>query len=120
MNRIAAARKSFARKIASRPMRAALAVKIALAILATDVSFAAAKVVFHKPVSAAPTVLASVSTVKPFILPVEDRAEAAPEAATQNIEVASAAQGCREVVTETDDGYGVRGKVSRIVCRKAL
>jgi hypothetical protein len=120
MNRIETTRAAVARKIASRPVRAALAVKIALAILAANVSFAAAKVVFHKPQAAAPIVAASISTVKPFIVPVEDPAEAAPQAETQTIEIASAPQGCHEVVVDADEGYGVRGKVTRIVCRKAL
>jgi hypothetical protein len=114
MNRIAAAH----RKFASRPVRAAVAIKIAFAIMAANVSFAAAKAVFHKT-NGAPAVAASMSAVKPFILPVEDMSKAAPEAATQTVELASL-QGCREVVTQTDEGYGVRGTVIRIVCRKAL
>lgn len=120
MKRIAAARAAIARKFASRPMRAAVAVKVALAVMAANVSFAAAKVVFHKTETPAPIVAPSLSTVKPFIIPVDDQPEAAPQAVTGEIEIASAAQGCREVVTETDEGYGVRGKVIRIVCRKAL
>lgn len=115
MNRIAAVRAATARKFASRPVRAALAVKIALAVLAANVSFAAAKVVFHKTVAAVPAVAASVSTVRPFIIPVEDNAEAE----TREIAVASV-QNCHEVVVETDEGYGVRGSVVRTVCRKAL
>ncbi|QGM99087.1 hypothetical protein [Methylocystis parvus] len=107
------------RKFASRPLRAAVAVKIAFAIMAANVSFAAAKAVFHKTDANVPAVAASVSTVKPFILPVMDKAEAAPEAVAQRIEVA-ALQGCREIVTQTDEGYGVRGSVTRTVCRKAL
>jgi hypothetical protein len=33
---------------------------------------------------------------------------------------AVARQDCREVVLETDEGYGVRGTVTRMVCRAAL
>jgi hypothetical protein len=32
---------------------------------------------------------------------------------------AAAKQSCREVVVETDEGYGVRGKVTRTVCEKS-
>lgn len=115
MNRIATTREIVSRKFASRPMRAAVAVKIAFAIMAANMGFAAGKAYFHKPEATLPVVAASVSAVKPFILPVEDRAEAASE----EIAVASA-QSCHEVMVETDEGYGVRGKVVRIVCRKAL
>ncbi|WP_457796435.1 hypothetical protein [Methylocystis sp. S23] len=118
MNRIAAAHAAACRKFASRPVRAAVAIKIAFAIMAANVSFAAAKAVFHKT-DAAPAAAASMSTVKPFILPVEDKSETAPEIATQAVEVASL-PGCREVVTQTDEGYGVRGSVIRTVCRRAL
>lgn len=113
------ARETVARKFASRPMRAALAVKIAFAIMAANVSFAAAKAVFHSAHGAAPVVVTTGASVKPFIIPVEDKAEAAPEVTAQVTEVASLS-GCHEVVTQTDDGYGVRGTVSRTVCRKAL
>jgi hypothetical protein len=34
--------------------------------------------------------------------------------------VATAKDTCRQVTVQTDDGYGVRGEVSRWVCRKAL
>ncbi|MBL1256542.1 MULTISPECIES: hypothetical protein [unclassified Methylocystis] len=117
MNRTETTREMLSRKFASRPMRAAVAVKIAFLILGADVSFAAAKAYFHAP--AAPAVGASVSAVAPFILPVEEKAEVRPEAAPQPVAVASAAS-CHEVLTQTDDGYGVRGSVTRIVCRKAL
>ncbi len=80
-------------------------------------SFAAAKAYCHTP--AAPAVGASVSAVEPFILPVEEKAEVRPEAIPQSVAVASAST-CHEVLTQTDDGDGVRGSVTRIVCRKAL
>ncbi|KAF2992255.1 hypothetical protein OGR47_10400 [Methylocystis sp. MJC1] len=117
MNRIETTREIASRKFASRPVRVAVAVKIAFAILGANVSFAAAKAYFHTP--AAPAVAASVSAVEPFILPVEEKAEVRPEAASQPVALASAST-CREVVTQTDEGYGVRGSVTRIVCRKAL
>lgn len=113
MSRIETTREIASRKFASRPVRVAVAVKIAFAILGANVSFAAAKAYFHAP--AAPAIAASVSTVAPFILPVADNAT--PEAAPRSMAVAPT---CREVVTQTDEGYGVRGSVTRIVCRKAL
>jgi len=119
MNRTDAARETVSRKFASRPLRTAVAVKIAFAIMAANVSFAAAKAVFHKTDANVPAVAASISTVKPFILPVEEKVEAAPEASSQAVEVASV-QGCHDVMTQTDEGYGVRGSVMRTVCRKAL
>ncbi|WP_424362177.1 hypothetical protein [Methylocystis parvus] len=119
MKRFETARATVARKFASRPVRAALAVKIAFAIMAANVSFAAAKAVFHKTDAAAPIAATTGSSVKPFIIPVEDKTEIVPEAATQTTEVASLS-GCHDVVTQTDDGYGVRGTVTRTVCRKAL
>ncbi|WP_442753925.1 hypothetical protein ACNHKD_13080 [Methylocystis sp. JAN1] len=118
MKRFETGRETVSSKFASRPVRAALAVKIAFAIMAANVSFAAAKAVFHKT-DAAPIIATTGSAVKPFIIPVDDKADAVPEAAAQTVEVASL-QGCREVVTQTDDGYGVRGTVTRTVCRKAL
>ncbi len=117
MNRIETTREMFSRRFASRPVRVAVAVKIAFAILGADVSFAAAKAYFHKP-AGAPAVAASVSAVEPFILPVEDKA-AQPDAAPQPVALAGAST-CRKVLTQTDEGYGVRGSVTRIVCRKAL
>ena len=119
MKRFETARQTVARKFASRPVRAALAVKIAFAIMAANVSFAAAKAVFHKSPAQAP-IAATSSAVQPFILPIEEAPAApAPSAAAQEVEVVSL-QNCREVVTQTDDGYGVRGSVIRTVCRKAL
>lgn len=117
MKRTETTREMFSRKFASRPVRAAVAVKIAFLILGANVSFAAAKAYFHAP--AAPAVAASVSAVQPFIIPVEEKTEIRPEAAPQSVAVASAAT-CHEVLTQTDEGYGVRGSVTRIVCRKAL
>ncbi len=120
MNRIDATRAAVARKFASRPMRAAVAVKIALAIMAANVSFAAAKAVFHKTATLAPIVAPSISSVTPFILQVDDAAAAPRDAAPHRILVADArASNCYKVAVETDEGYGVRGKATRTVCRKA-
>jgi hypothetical protein len=111
MQRIEATRDIVSRKFASRPMRVAVAVKIAFAILGANVSLAAAKVYFSKPEAVAPVVAERISTVTPFILPIS----AAPEAVA-----AASPQNCHEVAVETDEGYGVRGEVIRTVCRKAL
>jgi len=83
-------------RFASRPVRVALAIKIAFCFLAADVSLAAAKVLWTKGGDAAATT-----------------ATAAQVSLTQG-------ERCREVQVEIDDGYGVRGQVIRTVCRKAL
>jgi hypothetical protein len=86
MRRIEADRKS--RKLGPRPMGAAAAVKIAFAIIAANVAFAATKACFHRP--AGPLIATSVSTVTPFILPVDDLSGAVPQSAPRTIAVASA------------------------------
>lgn len=102
------------RTFASRPVRVALAMKIAFAILAANVSFAAAKALLVKaPESQQVRVAASGSPVKPFILPVDWQ-----ESTT--VAQSDPAQNCHGVVVETDEGYGVRGQAIRFVCRKAL
>ena len=109
--------KTFSQKIASRPVRAALAIKIALVILGANVGFAAAKALLVKsPAELAIRMAPSVDKAKPFIIPVKDetRIEKKTVLATANSE------DCRAVTVETDDGYGVRGSVTRMVCRKAL
>ncbi len=76
--------------------------------LGADVGVATAKAFLSK---AAPTpVAANVSSVKPFIIALDS----APVAKAEG------RQDCREVVVETDEGYGVRGTVTRTVCRKIL
>lgn len=77
--------------------------------LCADAGVATAKALLSK--SDAAPVAASVSTVKPFILALDGEPEAKVEANKQD---------CREVVVETDEGYGVRGTVTRTVCRKVL
>jgi hypothetical protein len=76
------------RKLGPRPMGAAAAVKIAFAIIAANVAFAATKACFHRP--AAPLIVESVSTVTPFILPVDDLSGAVPQIEPRTIAVASA------------------------------
>ncbi|MGD9545280.1 MAG: hypothetical protein AB7F41_00955 [Methylocystis sp.] len=113
MNRTAknrTAKNSFA----FRPVRVALAVKIAFAILAANVSFAAAKALLVKtPDAPSARIAASDSPVKPFILPIDwqESTTVAQSDPTQN---------CHGVTVETDEGYGVRGQTIRFVCRKAL
>lgn len=81
-----------------------IALAVAIVGLGADVAVAAAKAVFAK--SADAPAVESVSSVKPFILAIDDEA--------------AARMNCHEVVVETDDGYGVRGTVTRTVCRKVL
>jgi hypothetical protein len=109
MTRIEATSEIVSREFASRPVRVALAVKIALAILGADVSLAAAKAYFAQSEATAPVAAASVSSAAPFILPLDGARE-----------TYAAAANCHEVVVQTDEGYGVRGEVTRTVCRKAL
>ena len=99
---------------ASRPVRIALAMKITFAILAANVSFAAAKAVLVKtPESQPARVVAGASPVAPFILPIDwqESTSVAQSDPTQN---------CHGVAVETDEGYGVRGHTVRFVCRKEL
>ena len=92
---------SFPMKLASRPVRAALAVKIAIAILGVNVSVAAAKV-YLSSTQPTPVVAERLSSPTPFILPLD--AAAAGKAP------------CRETSVLADEGYGVRGSVARVTC----
>jgi hypothetical protein len=87
---------------ASRPVRVAVAMKIAFIIVAANVSLAGAKVLWSKGQETG--VATSVATVAPATI-----AQSEP-----------AKDVCRQVEVEVDEGYGVRGHVSRWVCRKAL
>ena len=92
---------------ASRPVRVAVAMKIAFAILAADVTFAAAKALLVKAPEKQPVhVVAGASPVKPFILPIDWRESTAvaQSGPTQNYGVA--------VGTNEEDG--------RLLSRKAL
>ncbi len=108
MNSFSATRSSFS----SRSLRVVVALEMSLAILGVGVSVSAAEDFFSTP--AAAPVVESVSTTIPFILPVEDGADAQMQAA------AAPAQNCRDVATQIDEGYGVRGGVIHTVCGKAL
>ncbi|MGD9656406.1 MAG: hypothetical protein AB7U61_02000 [Methylocystis sp.] len=97
---------------ASRPVRVALAVKIAFAILTANVGFAAAKALLVKTPEPQPArVVAGHSPVKPFILPVDWR-----ESAT--VAQSDPTQFCDGVAVQSSEG--ARGQVARFVCRKAL
>ncbi|MFO1102015.1 MAG: hypothetical protein U1E20_03805 [Methylocystis sp.] len=96
---------------ASRPVRIALAMKIAFAILAANVGFAAAKALLAKTPEPQPVrVIAGQSPVAPFILPI-DWAES--KAVAQSHSTAD----CRGVAVGT--GEGESGRMNS-VCRNAL
>ena len=78
-------------KVASRPIRFALVLKIIFCFLAADASLAAADVLLIK--NQQPAVVVNAAAAKPE---------------------------CRQVIVEIDEGYGVSGQVTRSVCRKAL
>jgi hypothetical protein len=99
MNRI------FSSKSAANFLR--IAAIVGVVGLGADVGVATAKVFLSKA-DAAP-VAANVSSVKPFILALDTETKAETDK-----------KECREVVVETDEGYGVRGTVTRTVCRKVL
>jgi hypothetical protein len=99
---------------ASRPVRIALAMKVAFAILAANVSFAAAKALLVKNPETHPAhVVASASSVKAFILPIDWQESTA-------IAQSDPRRNCHDVAVQTDEGYGVRGQIIRFVCRKEL
>lgn len=96
---------------ASRPVRIALAMKIAFAILAANVGFAAGKALFAKAPEAQPArVVAGQSPVTPFILPIDWRE---PPTVAESDQTAD----CRNVAAETD--ARVRGQSIRAACQKA-
>ncbi len=99
-------------KFASRPIRIALAMKIAFCCLAADASLAAAGVLLIKDQGSA--IAATVST--------QDMTSAGGQSAKQAslLQDNSAKHECREVIVEIDEGYGVSSHVTRWVCRKAL
>ncbi len=96
----------------SRPVRIALAMKIAFCFVAADASLAVTKVLLIKSQESAAEVT----------VPTQDIASAAEPSAQQAslLQDDSAKQGCREVIVEIDEGYGVSSHVTRQVCRKAL
>jgi mannitol-specific phosphotransferase system IIBC component len=99
-------------KFASRPIRIALAMKIAFCCLVADASLAAASALLVKGQESA--IAATVST--------QNVTSAAEQSAKQAslLQDDSAKHDCREVIVEIDEGYGVSSQVTRRVCRKAL
>jgi hypothetical protein len=97
---------------ASRPVRIALAMKIAFAILAANAGFAAAKALLVKtPEKPAARVAAEESPVNPFILPIDWIESTA-------VAQSDPAQNCPGATVES--GAGPRGQTVRFVCHKAL
>ena len=94
-------------KFASRPIRFALVIKIIFCFLAADASLAAADVLLIKTRQPAVAINAAASTA-----PGDEQATLAG--------ADSAKPECRQVIVEIDEGYGVSGHVTRLVCRKAL
>jgi hypothetical protein len=82
--------------IASRPVSIAIALKIAFVLLVADIAVIGGKALLSEggSRSAAPIV----ATLKPE--------------AGQMV--------CREVSVKTDEGYGLRGQKTRVICSQAL
>jgi hypothetical protein len=93
---------------AQRPVRPAVAMKIAFCLLAATIGLAAGKAVLAKSQEAPAVTRVAMALATPV---------AEPAFAPQ---IDAARETCREVQVEIDDGYGVRGHVARWVCRKAL
>ena len=93
-------------KLASRPIRFALVLKIIFCFLAADASLAAADVLLSKSQQPAVAVNAPASPARGAEQALARDDSAKPE--------------CRQVIVEIDEGYGVSGQVIRSVCRKAL
>ncbi|WP_159730127.1 hypothetical protein [Methylosinus sp. Ce-a6] len=92
-------------EFASRPVRIDAAMRMAFVILGATVALAGAKAFMAQSVAAPAVASAPVAAIA------EPATFAAAEA-TQNV--------CRRVTVEIDEGYGVRGQVTRWVCRKAF
>ncbi len=95
---------------ASRPVRVASAVKIAFLILGVNVCLVAGKALLAQGL-ATPAMAESVAPALVSKAAVQPIAEIVEQPARDV---------CRRVEVETDEGYGVRGHVTRRVCRKAL
>jgi len=91
-------------EFASRPVQTAAAMRMAFVILGATVALAGAKAFMAQSVAAplAPT---------EAVAAIAEPATFAGAEATQSV--------CRPVNVEIDEGYGVRGQVTRWVCRKA-
>jgi hypothetical protein len=97
-------------EFASRPVRVASAVKIAFLILGATVCLAAGKALLAQGLAAPalPEPAAPALVARGAVEPIAARVEAPGRDV------------CRRVEVEIDEGYGVRGHVTRWVCRKAL
>jgi hypothetical protein len=84
---------------ASRQIGASSAMRIAFSIIALTACLGVGKALLAHGLAAS----AATTSV----------AEPAPQ-------IVAAKDTCRQVTVETDEGYGVRGEVSRWICRKAL
>lgn len=92
-------------ELASRPVQTAAAMRMAFVILGATVALAGAKAFTARSVAA--PILPSAP-----VAPIAESVALADAEATQDI--------CRRVVVEIDEGYGVRGHVTRWICRKAF
>lgn len=97
-------------EFASRPVHAASAARVSFLILGVIASLAAGKAMMAQglttPAMAEPAAPAAVAKI-------------AMEAVAANAQE-PAKNVCRQVEVEIDEGYGVRGHVTRWVCRKAF
>ncbi|MBG0809402.1 hypothetical protein IY145_08425 [Methylosinus sp. H3A] len=96
-------------EFASRPVQTTSALKIAFVILGATVALAGAKAVMATGFTAQ-SVAAPLAPTEAVVAVAEPATFAGAEAA-QSV--------CRRVDVEIDEGYGVRGQVTRWVCRKA-
>ncbi|CAN2534822.1 hypothetical+protein [Methylocapsa aurea] len=90
-------------QFASRPVQTAAAMRMAYVILGATVALAGAKAFMAQSVAAP-------------LAPSEAVAAIAEPATFAGAEAAQSL--CRPVAVEIDEGYGVRGQVTRWVCRK--
>lgn len=91
-------------ELASRPVQTAAAMRMAFVILGATVALAGAKAF----------------TARSVVAPILPSAPVAPIAESVALADAATQDVCRRVVVEIDEGYGVRGHVTRWICRKAF
>ena len=96
-------------EFASRPVQTAAAMRMAFVILGATVALAGAKAFMANSFSAQ-GVAAPLAPTE-VVAAIAEPATFAGAEATQSV--------CRRVDVEIDEGYGVRGQVTRWVCRKA-
>jgi hypothetical protein len=89
-------------EFASRPVQTASAVRMSLLILGAIAGLAAGKALLAQG-------LTTLAKAEPAVAPIASAAVVAEPAKDV----------CRRVEVEIDEGYGVRGHVTRWVCRKA-